>query len=154
MTDLADLIEVEKDFALEYADITRGLYASAEGHLTTLRAFGGKACTETSVVNVCGAGITDNEGRRTLELEDFVCIRYRSPGAGEGYQYLTSPFYFVATPRTQAPALLTFTFEVQGQDPQTKIRITVSSWDLNGQPRPHTKFDWHCCIQHVIVPFT
>ena len=145
---LDDFIE---DVGVAVFDITKSIYVLEKGHLTKVRAYGGKTCTETSVVDICGSASTDKSGKRVLKLEDFVCIEYKSPGGGDEYEYLAPPVYFVSTPYSKSPSFLTFTIDIENQEPEANIRITVFSWDSSGQPLANVKFNWHCCIQHVIV---
>ncbi len=155
MSKFSDLLEdFRGDVGVVVVDFAKSLYTSKKGHLTKFHTFAGKTCAKISVVNVCGSASTDSGGKRILKLEEYVCIEYESPSTGGGYEYLAPPVFFVATPYSESPAFLTFTIDVKNQEPETKIRINVFSWDSNGQPLANVKFNWHCCVQHVIVPFS
>ncbi|MEM7334834.1 MAG: hypothetical protein AAF490_22345 [Chloroflexota bacterium] len=144
----------QQDSGIALFDVTAGIYTSGKGRLTKISGFGGKYCTETRVAHLCGSSSTGNNGQRILTLTDFTCIEYESPGAGDGYEHLAPPVYFVATPYTTVPAMLTFVVEIENQSPHTKINISVHSWDSNGQPHGNVKFNWHCCVQHILINFS
>ncbi len=120
---------------------TRSLWTDHDGSATKVHSFVGKYCVSTGILDVCGISATDDDGTAEINLTDFVCIR--TPKAGENFDLIVLPAFFVATARSHTPIYMTS--EVSGQNEDILIR--VFAWNPSGAPEPNAMFDWHCCVQ-------
>jgi hypothetical protein len=147
LDDAAEEIGLAPDLEYTISEFTIG-----EGWQKRAGVYGGSRCTETAVLNICGSAKTGKEGERVLNLEDFICIAAIQASTGSRwFRQISAPIYFVATPISNTPALLTFTIDIQDQDTEPKFRIKVFSWDANGRPNRDIVFNWHCCVNTVLV---
>lgn len=91
-------------------------------------------CFESDAIDLGGQAVTDNSGRFTWKLSNFVCKADRA-----GYQ---TPASFVTTALSSAPIFLTARIVSSGVD----LVIDVFSWDTNGAPAPNIRFAWRCWV--------
>jgi hypothetical protein len=91
-------------------------------------------CFESSALDLGGQAVTDNAGRLTWKLSDFVCNADRA-----GYQ---APASFVTTALSTAPIFLTARILSTGGD----LVVDVFSWDTSGAPAPNVRFAWRCWV--------
>jgi hypothetical protein len=135
---IMDALTSDSVIGLEF---TRGIYIRHEGSLSKERLFGGKFCSSARLIDICASSRTDENGRTTIALRDFVCLA--EPAAGANFERLSPPVFFVATPRTDTAVHVTHQVRVIDSEPT----IEVFSWDAGGNATRRVPFDWHCCVQ-------
>ena len=107
------------------------------------------SCAKTAVLDIGGTSYTAASGTGEFALSDFWCSEWFNFGHGTlAFEY---PVVFVATPQTDAPIFLTsrqdfFKHEPPIPGPVNDIRLTVFSWDTDGNPSGNVLFDWRCSI--------
>jgi len=107
-----------------------------------------KRCGRTSVLDIGGTVSTGADGTAEFLLSDFWCHEWFSFHGTLTFEY---PVLFVATPQTNAPIFLT-SLQAVVQPPPTSdsvvndIKVTVFSWETNGNPRGNVLFDWRCSV--------
>lgn len=123
---------------LDPGSVTRvaGFYTQHSGLRTLRNPEAENRCDAIQVIHICAGGQTDVQtGQTTFMLSDFTCFP-----AGV---FNTRDVYFVATPHSRSPVILTTLLEPSQQD----VKVTVFGWRLDGNPSGRVNFDWHCCIQ-------
>jgi len=116
-----------------------------KGKLTKLNLLFGKRCTSTEVLDVCGSTSTGRDGTVEFKLSDNICIP--RPQAGQNFDRIISPGYFVATAHSTSPVHATFQIRVQNGD----ALIKLFTWDPTGNPAANVKVHWKCCVQIIEV---
>ena len=150
LTDLG--IDIKGDFPNEIGEavFNRALYSTKKNSFITKdSSFFGKSCVSVGSIDICGNGQTDSEGKMKIRIEDFICLR--AAGPGDGGEQIEPPLYFVATPMTSKPVIVTFeisqrpvdVFDILGLD------INVFTWEITGEPKPGVKFQWRCCVNYA-----
>jgi hypothetical protein len=88
-------------------------------------------CFEKGSIDLGGQSTTDNAGRLTWKLDDYICRDDRT-------SYL-APTSFVTTALSTAPVFLTARMVSGGV-------VDVFSWGTNGAPAPNVRFAWRCWV--------
>lgn len=107
------------------------------------------SCQKASVFDIGGTSYTDAAGTGEFFLSDFYCHEWLDFGHGRlAFEY---PVVFLATPQTNVPVFLTsvqelFTHDPPIRGPANDVKVTVFSWDVNGDPHGDILFDWRCSI--------
>ena len=73
LTDLG--IDIEGDFPDEIGEavFNRALYSTNENSFITKdSSFFGKRCVSVGIIDICGNGQTDRDGKMKIRIEDFV----------------------------------------------------------------------------------
>jgi hypothetical protein len=91
-------------------------------------------CFPSGSLDLGGQAVTDNTGRFTWKLSNFVCAADRS-------SYL-APTSFVATAMSLTPAFLTSVTLSIGAD----LIVDVLSWTPSGVSAPNVRFAWRCWV--------
>ena len=118
------------------------VYETSEGSATVHDVLGPQFCTPNHLLDVAGMASTDSDGQAELSLNQFHCL---DRGKQLGYHY---PINIVATPRSNAPTVLSVWTEVVDDQPQD-VRITVQSWNLDGDTEGGIPFYWRCLVPTV-----
>ena len=108
-------------------------------------------CDSVGTWTISGKHRTGTNGDARIHLNKFLeCIPASIQNAAN-LNYISSRPNFNATPESEKPAFLTFTIEEQVLDEAISgyvsptpldIKITVRSWDQNGDPLAHIPFSW------------
>src|SRR5262245_55594950 len=98
-------------------------------------------CFDDGAIDLGGQSTTDNTGRLTWKLSDYVCK--------ENLQSYLAPASFVTTALSTSPIFLTARITSIGFD----LVIDVFSWDANGAAAPNVRFAWRCWVrgQNIIT---
>jgi hypothetical protein len=106
-----------------------------------------KSCGVTSLLDISGTFYTGANGTAEFLLTDFWCNEWFDFAGRHAFEY---PVIFIATPQTNAPIFLTSLQvlvahqNVAVPGPVNDIKLTVFSWDTNGNPTGNVVFDWRC----------
>ena len=87
-------------------------------------------CSGSYAWDVGGKSATDQNGRHSWKLSDYVCS---TPPID-----VIEPAVFVATPRSSRPVCVTSNTTSTNGD----LHIEVFSWDMDGKPAPSVGFSW------------
>ena len=91
-------------------------------------------CFGSGSLDLGGQAVTDNAGRFTWKLSNFVC-------KGDRSSYL-APTSFVTTAMSGVPVFLTTVTLSIGSD----LVIDVFSWTPSGVSAPNIRFAWRCWV--------
>jgi len=105
------------------------------GRIASFDETANKSCRDFGQVVISGILRTGN-GTVSFSVKDYACL-------GE-LSYLTDLPVVQVTPQGASPALVTATSEID--EDNGDVRITVYSWDLNGQPLSDIWFYWTCIV--------
>lgn len=121
-------------------------YKARDGHLAIYSALSADYCTSSDLLDVAGYGRTGNDGEVELSLNDHHCM---DVGAAAGRNTLgyKNPINVVATPRTSQPVILSATARIGAGDNRPEdVFITISAWDVAGDPAGGVPFYWRCQV--------
>lgn len=122
-------------------------YHAPDGNTTTFHSFLGHRCPSSRLLDVGGWGRTGEDGRAVISLNEFHCLDrpVRAGGNTLGYR---NPVNVVATPRSSTPVHLAVKTAIgPGDDDRPQdVSITVSSWDVDGEPTGGVSFNWRCLV--------
>lgn len=104
----------------------------------TTEGVGTTNCVEYEAVDVAGQAQTDDEGKMTWRLTDFIC-------AGTDRK-VEGPASFVATPITMEPTYLTTRIVIPNQ--ADDLIVHVFTWDSSGSPAARIRFSWRCRVRY------
>jgi len=96
-------------------------------------------CVDEPTIDIAGASTTNNDGKFTWRLNNFVCWE-------DEYGV---PISFVATPHSQSPICLTI--DIDYLSLPGDVVVKVFTWDLNGRPAPKIRFSWRCRTRRLII---
>jgi hypothetical protein len=101
-------------------------------------------CLDANVIDLSGRASTDEGGKRTWKLRDYIvpCDR--------GFDEFDRPMSFVATPHSNSPIYLT-TRPAEGfltPSPPDDVVVEVFTWDAGGNPAPNVTFSWRCRVPY------
>lgn len=106
-----------------------------------------KRCQDNTLLDASGVVVTDNDGKRTFLLSEFVCL----PKA----RILAMPVNVLATPQSEKPVFATTAFRLvdPGDFTRSDVEITLLSWESSGDPAPQIVLHWRCRVvsQNIIL---
>jgi hypothetical protein len=126
-------------------------YSAPDGQVTTYNALGSDFCSARELLDVAGSGRTGRDGDVELSLNGFHCRDVPATAGGNtlGYQ---SPVNVVATSRSLTPVHLAVRARIGPGDGRPQdVLITVSSWDVSGNPLGGVPFFWRCQVPIVSI---
>ncbi len=114
-----------------------------------------KTCNETFIWTMGGHDVTSSKGKVVISLsQKLPCHRTRR-------RFIGGAPYFVATPISRDPVVLTTTIEtkvipelnefgywVPLGAPGLEVHVTVTSWGLDGARTGRVEFNWVCAARH------
>jgi hypothetical protein len=101
---------------------------------------GGHSCVSSTLLDASATAATGTTGSVTFLLSSSICLPL--------VRSLAAPINLQATVRSERPFFLTMTYALV-PDPSSPtsnndLKITVHTWDANGNPAPSVPFDWRC----------
>ena len=133
-----DTLDVDRDVIAVTWPIAS--YKTSEGRTKIHHAFLPEYCTAKNLLDVAGYGRTGADGEVELSLNEFHCIG----ASGTSSVVYESPINVVATSRASTPVHLAATARItQSRD---HVVITISSWDVSGNPAGRVPFYWRCLV--------
>ena len=102
-------------------------------------------CINEHAIDVAGRSGTDQNGRMTWKLSDFICK--------SDNRRFQEPISFLATPHAKAPVYVTVHVSqpILPQPPDDVV-VRVFSWNSNGEPAPSIPFSWRCRALTFSIP--
>ena len=144
-----DLIAVDRQVVAVTWPIAS--YRAAEGQVTTYHALVADYCSDKKLLDVAGYGRTGGDGEVRLSLNGFHCMDV-PPAAGRNTLGYEHPINVVVTSRSGSPVHMAATAAIgPGENRPQDVFITVSSWDLGGNPVGSIPFYWRCQVPVVSV---
>jgi hypothetical protein len=89
-------------------------------------------CSRVNLLDVAGWGFTGPDGKATLRLNEFICVRHA----------LVDPVNLVATAKGDQPRAVTTDHSIDAGD----VEMTFWTWNPDGTAAPDTSFDWRCRV--------
>lgn len=124
---------------------------AGDGQVTHFHLFLQEFCSNAELLDVAGYGRTGQTGEVELSLNEFHC-RDVPAAAGRNTLGYRHPVNVIATPRSSSPVLLSATARIgPGDNRPEDVFITISAWDLGGDPAPNIRFYWRCRVPIVEV---
>ena len=102
-------------------------------------------CVDDEAIDVAGRSGTDEDGRMTWRISDFICLGHRTR--------FREPICFLATPHSKTPIhITTHVSRSILPDAPDDVVVEVFSWDSNGEPAPRVAFSWRCRVLTFDIP--